>query len=140
MADFDEANITLPTRRYVTFGDVAFDCAQLTVSVGAMATGTLAGDHGGPPHPGEVPIAALMIALVRDCAPTVKEGGEAPTAEELEAFAAPALADADVLMRVFLKKANKSIGGCKNVKVMSLVPYGPEGGVAGWLLTLRVHP
>lgn len=135
--EFAAADITLPERRYVQSGDVAFDCAQLTVNVGALGTGTPTADYQGQAHPGESPVAIFVLSLIRDCQPIPDSSGNPPPAAEIEAAAEILLADALLLTKVFLKSEHKKPAGCSKVKVVSCTPYGPEGAVAGWVLSLR---
>lgn len=139
VASFNDANIDLPERQYVTAGEVAFDCDQLVTSVGALTTGKLSADYQGAPHPGEIPIGGITVVLVRKCQPIPDEEGQAPSAEAIESASAALLPDGDLLVRTFLKKPHKTLGGvCSAVKVLSCAAYGPSGGFGGWVLTLRV--
>lgn len=134
-AGFAAAKIALPERRFVSNNGVAFDCAQLSVEVGALGSGTAVSDRAVSNRMPSVPVATILVALIRDCQPMSDESGTPPTVEAIEAASEELLADASVLMQIFMKR--KVLGSCSDVSLQSCVPYGPEGGVAGWVLTIR---
>lgn len=133
---FTAAGITLPDRRYVSNNGVAYDCEQVSVEIGSLSTGTATADRQVAAKMPKVPVATLLVALIRDCQPMSNEDGTPPSVEEIEAASDELLADATVLIRTFLK--GNAVEGCTDLAVQTCVPYGPEGGVAGWVLTLRV--
>jgi hypothetical protein len=134
-AQFTEAHVDLPARRYVANGSVAYDCAQFTVEISNIGIGTPSQEYGGTPRQGEIMVATIQVALIRDCAPTVDEGGDPPSVEVLETHAAIVLQDAQILGRTFLKI--KKLAGCSKLKVVQCTPHGPQGALAGWVLVLR---
>lgn len=132
---FDDASIALPTRRFISNNGVAYDCEQFSVEIGAVSTGSAAADRPGPARLPKLPVATVMIALIRDCQPMSLEDGSPPSVEVIEAASDELLADASVLIKTFMR--SNVLGSCSDVSVQTLVPYGPEGGLAGWVLTIR---
>lgn len=133
---FNAANIALPERKYVSNNGVAYDCEQVSVEIGALATGGAVADQPKSLKTPKVPVATLLVALIRDCQPMSSEDGTPPSVEAIETASDELLADATVLIRTFLKK--NAVAGCTDLSVQTCVPYGPEGRVAGWVLTLRI--
>jgi hypothetical protein len=127
--------IVLPDRRFISNGAVAYDCEQLSVEMAALGVGTLVADRQGMPHPGESPTVQIQIALIRDCMAIPDEDGNPPSVEAIEANADELLADGTVLIRAFLRTT--SLSSCQKIKVLTCLPYGPEGTLGGWVLSLR---
>lgn len=132
---FADADIDLPERRFVSNNGVAYDCEQFSVEIGALSTGTAGADQPGPARLPKVAVATLLIALIRDCQPLASENGSPPSVEDIEAASDELLADASVLIKVFMR--TNALGSCSDVSIQTCVPYGPEGGLAGWVLTIR---
>lgn len=130
----DPDPIEVPTRRYIADGEVAYDCAQLTVEVVRFVIGTPTQEYAGAARQGEVLSADLQVALIRDCAPIVSDDG-VPSAAAIEEHAVQILLDGHRLAGTFLRHPKPE--GCPRVKVGACQRYGPEGTVAGWVLSLR---
>lgn len=137
--DFAAADppIELPTRQYISNGEVAYDCAQLTVELARFYVGTPAQEYAGVARQGEVLAAEFEVALLRDqCdVPVVSDDG-APSTEAIETSAEVILRDGQRLAGVFLRTPKPN--GCPRVKVIACPHHGPAGGVAGWVLMIRV--
>lgn len=133
---FTDAGISLPDRRFISNNSVAYDCEQCSVEVGGLGIGTATADTPVGLKVPKVPNAIIMVALIRDCQPVSEEGGAPPTVEAIEAASDALLADATVLIGTFLKKG--AVPSCRDLIVQTCMPYGPEGGVAGWVLTIKV--
>lgn len=93
---FEQADVPLPDRRYVTFGGTAHDCEQLTVSFIQMYLGP-PGDVAAEPQRCNAPRSALLaIELVR-CLP-VGPRGSAPSAAQATEHAIKQAVDAWLLV------------------------------------------
>lgn len=115
-----------PERRYVTIGEVSWDCDQLTVNVGTFGFSQQGVQR--------VPRVTMTLALLR-CAETVKDSNRGavkiPSAEQLDAEGERFATDADLLL-VGIDTADFDLPDCTAVTVGSLSPLGPNGGLAGW--------
>lgn len=134
VAAFAGAAIDLPARQFVSNNGVAYDCEQVSVEVGGLSTGSATADRVGSLRVPVRKVATILVALIRDCQPMSSEEGNPPDVETIEAASDQLLADASVLISVFKKS---TLASCEDTSVQSCVPYGPEGGVAGWVLTIR---
>jgi hypothetical protein len=136
----------LPDRQYVHSGNAIWDCDQLVVSV-----------EGTFPHTGNVnseeatahPAAAgfgmravrLAIWLVRciDVGVVNEASGDVtpPTQAQADADAAVILSDATALVNVLIGVAG-DLASCHGVSFEGWQAMGPEGGLSGGVLRVRV--
>jgi hypothetical protein len=138
-----DANSALgaPDRRYVSVGDPALDCDQITVAATArpaLVASSGAGLDAARHHRrARILIAEFRIAVVRCGYPTLDEHANPPSDVDLEAAAASLYAEGWALF-VGLNDAARggSLGEwCGEWSVDSLDPIGQEGAVAGWVVS-----
>jgi hypothetical protein len=133
-----------PERSFVTFGEPALDCCpQLTVTVDAlseMATQP-AGLAAGTRHRSARLSQALLIVTLVRCVPIPDENGDPPPVAELAASAQQLHADGWALWnRIYnLLAAGALLSACSHVDWDGMRRLGPQGGCAGWRLTLRIR-
>lgn len=134
-----------PERRYVSVGEPAFDCDQLTVSAsvrpGLVATNSVGLDAIRSNSRPRVLIASFRVTVVRCGYPTVTDEGDPPDDADIEAAAAAIYADGWVLFDGLNAAARAgTIGGvslCSEWSVDALDPVGAEGAVAGWVVSAQ---
>ncbi len=144
---------TLPERRYVADGEVAWDFealgpiimfgSQVTVRVGRLFphTGDVLAE--GPAPFGRLHALGVNVEIqVLRCAPTVESDGEfftIPSPDEIEASAAVVLADAmDVWAALLAAYRAGLLPGCGGVVFEGWIGVGPTGGLAGGTTTVRI--
>lgn len=129
---------TLPGRRYVHAGLVAFDCEQLVVTVGPAFRGQPAAPSPIENRPGDLWAIQLGVLLLR-CVPTLTDQGTPPSADELNAAGRELSIDARILTIGLTPKLKESpFDVCTLVATGNLDAQGPEGGFGGWLLPIQV--
>lgn len=134
----------LPARRYVTFGEVAWDCEQLVVSVertfGVDTADVLSENVLGIDASAPFQLRGLTLAcsLIR-CVPVVKDSGAPPTTTELNESASIVLADG-VAMFNALAAAQRAgtLGTCNGVAFESGDAQTPDGAFGGWITRARL--
>lgn len=133
---FATENIDLPTRQYVTTGDVAIDCEQLVVQVGPIRSGL-------PEIPEERRLkyprmmsVDLTVWLTR-CVPTQDNQGRPPTAASLEESSVDLLRDRVVCWTAAMSSAWRS--ACQDASGGLGDAHGPEGGYAGCTTRVTVQ-
>lgn len=94
---FQTYNVSLPNRRYWTFGQPVIDCEQLVVSFIQMYLGT-PGDEASTPQRCNVPRSAVVTISVARQIPTVGTNGRPPSGDKIQEGAARSAIDAWVLM------------------------------------------
>lgn len=129
-ATFEQANVALPERRYIYFGDqgeTVHDCEQLTVSLAQVYQG-LVGQQGAEPARCDTPLTGVFfIELVR-CVPdklkSTPKGARAqrPDAADLSMNARVQGIDAYLLMLAGLVVGDEFLGSLVNVSA------GPSSG------------
>lgn len=131
--------VPVPARQLIADGAIARDCDQLAVSVtrtyagspSALAPGTTAST-------GLVQRTAVLRVELARCVPTVSDSGKPPSPELVTASAETIHADHDLLTtaaREFVKAVRER---CGEAVVGDALPFGPEGGLAGWGVEVRV--
>lgn len=136
--------VELPARRYVSDGEPAWDCEQVTVEL--RRTYPMSGDVRQ-----EVPALAtvefvraaeIAVQIVR-CAPTVEETIEGvatlPSPDAIEESALTKLSDAE-LVPAALRAGYRdgTLPGCGGVSFVSWRSIGPDGGLTGGETTMRL--
>lgn len=136
--------VELPGRRYVSDGLTAWDCDQLTVEV--RRTFPIAGDvtaevqHTFPHVLGRG--VEVAIQLLR-CSPTIEEITEGdvapPDVAAIEESALRKLSDAEMIPAALLDAyRNNALPGCGGVAFQSWTSVGPEGGLTGGEVIMRL--
>lgn len=92
--------------------------------------------------PGFTNRAAIVACTLLRCVPTIDSDGDQPvipTTVELEAAARMVLEDAQAMFNALvIGQANGELGGCQTMSFDSWTPEGPEGGVGGGTLRVRL--
>lgn len=127
-----------PDHSYVSHGEPAVDCEQLTVHLGDLSPrATVTGSE----RCAIVPLARFCIQLWR-CV-TAVDGNGPPSAEVLDAEARALLIDAAALWKHLTRQWREGtlLDGvsCREVTWSGLTPLPPQGGLAGWELCLTVQ-
>jgi hypothetical protein len=134
----------LPDRRYVTFGEVAWDCEQLVVSVertfgvdtGDVLSENVLGIDASAPF--QLRGATVACSLIR-CVPVVDDQGNPPTPVALADSATVVLADG-IAMFNCLADAHRAgdLATCNGVAFEAGEAQTPDGGFGGWLTRVRL--
>lgn len=134
-----------PERRYVSVGEPAYDCDQLTVSAsarpGLIATNGLGLDAVRSNSRPRVLLAAFRVTIIRCGYPTVTDEGDPPDDVAIEAAAAAIYGDGWALFAGLNAAARAGtldgVSACSEWSVDALDPIGAEGAVAGWVVSLQ---
>ena len=136
--------IDLPERRVVTPGLPAFDCEGLYVqgerhyahqgNIGLETLDPLDED-------GDVFLRALVVSVwLARCTHTQDDDGTIPTADEEESDARLVYADAAYLLNAIVGAVNDGLlPGCNGLVFESWQGIGPEGGMGGGALRVRLN-
>lgn len=145
-ADLEAAGIDVPTRRYVTAGEVSHDfagqrCAeQFAVSWALSFHGVPGNDFSQQAIKCAVPLSAGFTVNLLRCVPNLS-GGKPPTPEDLTASGNQIMLDAMtlpvVIVEAHLQQELVEIG-CSLVSMGSVSAYGPQGDVGGTIVELIV--
>lgn len=145
--DVGEIRTGPPDRQFVSFGPPVADCPQLTVHVAAMRNAQRP-MQSGTPIPGTralpaVPMAIMTVTLFREV--SIRRDGSPPAADVLDAEAMDLLIDGmamnDTLLRkwgvgeLFSSLEQEAVNWTPGLQVSA-----PQGGIAGWTLTIEVQP
>lgn len=130
-----------PDRQYVAEGGVAFDCEQLVVQVARVFLGAPGEQVTDPVNCSATLVADLTVWLIK-CAAPMGDNGEPPSDEEIEAVSQVLLTDGLVLTEGLIRglQGHQVFTSLESpaVAIGELAPQGPEGGMAGWTLTVSV--
>lgn len=133
--------VELPERRYVADGIPAWfpGCPQFTTRIVRVYSGTP-----GAETVGEVDCLVQFTAVVglevTRCVPTVNDRGDPPPADDVEASAGVVLADPALLFSaVFDAYQSGDFGDCGGLAYEQWTAKGPDGGMAGGELTVRLQ-
>lgn len=133
-----DAGIDPPTRQFVAAGEVADECDSLTVALTEITQGLP-----GLPTTNIEPwsyafTGSYQLRIVR-CVTQEDRGPLNP--DDLTADAEETYSDAWVLVQGLAeKKANKELlSSCDSMVIASALPFGPEGGLAGWQINVLVQ-
>lgn len=131
--------ISLPTRRFVHQGEVAFDCDQIAVTILAVNQGLPGFEITSPVRCG-LPLFARLQAVIIDCVPGLEESGQSPGHIKLD-NAAKNLATKGWVALTGIRDAHRAnkITSCDQLRTVSMTAIGPEGGVAGWVIELEAQ-
>lgn len=146
-AGYQNDGVALPDHQLVTPGLPAWDCAGLYVHVERTFghDGNIAAEAVQPltAHPGHTLRAATIAITLLRCVPEASDDGGGgiilPSASAEEAAAALILTDAQRMLNI-LVAAQKAgdLTGCNSLAFESWQSAGPEGGLGGGLLRVRV--
>lgn len=144
---FLDSAVALPERQYVSDGSIAIDCEQLTVTIVQVyrgLPGEIQTDPMGPRRCATVSSFECAIILVR-CVPTLKESSAGqivfPTVHELDSSAQTILQDGAILWRGLMAAWAEGtlVPGCDQLALGPMISLGPEGGFAGWTVSLEAQ-
>jgi hypothetical protein len=143
---YETEAVELPGRRYVTVGPVAHDCEQLTVAllrvVGASELGGPAQEQVEVQRCLHWRVAQFSISVVR-CWPTGDIGRDgqplAPAVADIEAATRKVAKDVQLVTSAVLDAlVADDLGVGPTLAFEQWEPLGPNGGLVGGALTLRV--
>lgn len=145
LAVYDEARVELPTRRYLAPGPMtAWDDEHAAVYLTSTLPGSSdrANTPGGHPARGagaqSTPRGAYEARVVR-CIPTLDDDGAAPPADAITSSARELLRDVGLLLDAVYRFAGEAPLGSVATPGQAQ-PLGPDGGLAGWSVTVTVGP
>lgn len=139
--DNDDPRTAPPDRQLVAHGDFAWDCELVAVRLDRLG---LDRPPGQPNTCAVVPVATVSATVLR-CYPKAGDGGEEiPSAEAIDTAARVLAVDAAALADgIATSWADGSLFDpvpCSRVTIVPGVePLGPDGGLAGWRVTLDVR-
>lgn len=133
----------LPERRYVSDGLIAFDCEQLAVQVERTfgQGGNIAGEQIEPlsASAGFAMRAATLAIWLLHCAPVVGDDGSPPSVTDIEASAEAVLVGAQRLLNALVAAQRAGeLAGCHGLAFETWQGVGPDGGLVGGVLRVRV--
>lgn len=133
---FTTEGVSLPTRRIVAEGEVAWDCEQVAVRLVRTYPG-LPGQEGADPRGircAQPRAAQFGVSIIR-CVAEMDKQGNPPAADDVTASAQALLVDA-FLMPIAVQSAVVSepsaIGRCDSVLIGSVSTVGPQGLFGGY--------
>lgn len=132
----------VPDISYVTFGEPAADCEQLTVHVERIGdASTNSGLQEGTRHRSMRMPQPLFIATLFRCVPTLSDDGDPPSSTELTVSARQLHADGWALHNVLFNmlREGELFEFCRNVVWDGIRRYGPAGAFGGWIVTIRAE-
>lgn len=148
-AELTVRGIDVPTRQFITTGDVAHDfagqkCAEALIITfnglfqGLVGQGT--GNLSNAPIKCSMPLVGQFTLALLRCVPVVKPNGSAPTMEELQDSGEVLMLDAMTVAAVVveLQLEGGLVDTADDVGITTVSPIGPLGGVGGVALTLIV--
>lgn len=134
--------VSLPDRQYVTTGGVAWDIGtgcdeQLVVTI-TRIFGGLPGVEQGFGSRCDVPNTAEFHAQLVRCVPPMGSDGSAPSSAALDASGERLAVDGWLLAHAVPRffKCGALLSRCDSLVNGPVVAVGPQGGVAGWDLTV----
>jgi hypothetical protein len=136
---FQTYSVSLPNRRYWTFGEPVIDCEQLVVSFIQMYLGT-PGDEATTPQRCHMPRSAVVTISIARQIPVVGANGRPPSPEKIQESSSASAVDAWVLMEA-VKEFDMWDGTGFGLGVIATVDVLPaEGGfqAVNMQLTLAV--
>lgn len=140
---FAAHGVELPARRYVSAGDIAFDCDQLTVTLVSYygTNGDVSVQTAQPMRCNTLRGTLFEVMLLR-CAPTIEgtpEHPKLPDPAELETYGRLIMNDAEMLEAAIVDAwGNGVYGDGPNLVIENYDTVGPIGGLGGGFLRFRV--
>lgn len=135
-ADHTPDPIVLPERRFVSNGEVAFDCPQVAVQTPRVFRGLAGQPFSDVVRAGDVFTAEYTIWLTRKV-PTFDQQGNPPSGDKIQQSAQTILDDGWLLTIGLLPKLKVVAESCMSLAIGDCVGVGPEGGHGGWQLTVH---
>jgi hypothetical protein len=132
--EFAAAGVGLPTRRYVSNGEVAFDCEQFVVQPVQLRTGLPVVQETRSVKLPRLQAFALD-AFVTRCVPVHNDQGKPPSDDAIQASAAEVLTDVNVLWRTI----GQDWSDCRDAAVGTIEIVGPQGGYVSSLAHVTVQ-
>lgn len=135
---YADNSVSLPARRLVAEGAVAWDCEQLAIEFRRNFRGIPGIEDLSPDNCAGVRAAEFHVWVIR-CASPMKEDGSPPSVTAMETVAEAMMTDAWLLpwgLQDRIGSGEIPTLACEEVIVGPLVPQGPEGGYVGVDLTL----
>lgn len=130
--------ITLPARRYVHVGQVAFDCEQVVVSASQITRGRPPAAAGDIVRISDTLVVELNLWIVRKVPGLSFDGEQLPSVAELQAAGETLAADGWLMTVGMMARYRKLAGRCTSLTVTDTLSAGPEGGYGGWQTVLQV--
>ena len=133
---------TPPARTFIAPGGIfARDCRLLAVYADRVTAAPL----GTSDLPGQgcalVPVLGLNLVFVADCVPAPSDSGKAPSAVAVQAWTEDFLNDCEALWEAVADAVLAGLlGDCDSVQVDEGTIAGPQGGVAEFVIPIRVLP
>jgi len=133
----------LPERQYVAFGLVAWDCEQLTVSISRTygVEADVAAEQLVSNQMFAMRGLEIEVSLIR-CVPVADTSGDViiiPTADDIEASARIAAIDERTIMNTLIEaQQDGDLGGCHGIAFGGWSAEGPNGGLGGGRLAVRL--
>lgn len=130
---YSDGGLSLPGRRYISEGTVAFDCELVAVELRRVYRG-LPGQEGviGPSLCSGTRTAEIHVWIVR-CTSVPQDNGDPPTEASIEQFAQPIYIDAWFLpTQLQYRAADGSLGAaCSDILIGNLNVLSPSGAFGG---------
>jgi hypothetical protein len=136
-----DADLEVPERQFVTFGEVADDCDLIAVSWQALYVGEPGAPNLQPEGLGFVTRSSSFEVRRIKCISSSDERGTPPSAAEMNEDAEAILTDLWTLYQGFVaRKGDKTfLEGCQGFAIGNALPVGPTGGIGGFVLPLEVQ-
>lgn len=128
---FAREGVDLPDRQYVTSGQPAQDCEQVTVAFQQMYIGP-PGDEASAPQRCDGPRSATFQIAITRCISVGDKRGNPPTAAQLQADARRLMRDATILMNS-VNELDDYLG-----VIVTLEATDPEGGMQSVVMSVTL--
>lgn len=143
---YADADVDLPEHRLITPGVAAWDCAGLYVQLERTygTDGNIAAELLQPlsRHAGHTLRAATFGVTLLRCVPVADDHGDQvilPSVAAEEAAALEVLRDAQLLVNVLVAAERAgTLAGCHGLVIEGWSSVGPDGGLAGGVLRVRL--
>lgn len=140
---FTAGGVDLPERRLVVPGLPAWDCELLAVQLERQFShaGNIAAEVVEPTSAaaGFAMRGALFAITLLRCVPTVDDDGNPPPVDAEEDAAHKVLVDSQLMLNVLVVAVRAGdIAGCNSLAFVEWVSAGPDGGLGGGTLRVRI--
>jgi len=140
---FASDDVSLPTRRYRTYGVPAIDCEELVVALEAsLGTEGAVNQEVTEPllaKPGHAMRSVRFAVWLLRCHPTVQDDGNPPTVTAEEEAAELVMQDAQRLLNVIVAAQRAGdLPACGGLAFEQWTAITPNGGIGGGVLRLRM--